>query len=188
MPQNASAIPIAGNGRVHIAPVGTTLPSDHSTALNVAFVELGIITEDGATLRDEKTREPIGGWQSLYPYKYVTTDSSASIAFTLRQWDKATVPLAFGGGAITSVTGPPAHFLYTPPAPSALYERACVVEWDVDTYKFRLIIPKVMPTEALETNLTRNDAANLPITLSVLGTDGTSPYTIRSDFPAMNPA
>ncbi len=123
--------------------------------------------------------------------KYVVTDASASISFALRQWDKNTVPLAFGGGAITSVaaaTGVAAHFLYTPPAPEKIDQRACVVEWKVDTYTFRLIIPKVMVTESPDTNLNRTAPSDLPITLGVLGTDGASPWTIRSDFPALNPA
>lgn len=188
MAQDSDAIVIAGNGSVHVAPVGTALPTTHADALNAAFVDLGYINEDGATFSDDKTKEPIPVWQSFYPLRYVVTDASASIAFALRQWDVNTVPLAFGGGAVTDVAGPPAHFLYTPPDPEEIDERACVIEWAVDTYSFRLIIPKVMVTESVETNLTRTAASDLPITLGILGTDGASPWTIRTDHPSLDPA
>ncbi len=53
MPNNSDAIVIAGNGSVSVAPVGTDLPADHSTALAAAFVNLGYINEDGATFTDD---------------------------------------------------------------------------------------------------------------------------------------
>ena len=36
-------------GAVYVAPTGTTLPTDATTSLNVAFVCLGYISEDGLT-------------------------------------------------------------------------------------------------------------------------------------------
>ena len=183
MAQSADAIMIAGTGSVYVGPVGSTLPIDPTTALDAALIDLGYLTEDGATLRDEKTKEPINAWQSFYPVKYVVTDASAEIEFVLRQWDVVTVPLAFGGGAITTTAGPPIVYTYTPPAPEDIDERALVLDWDYDTYNFRLIVPKVMVTSGVDSQLTRGQASDLPITLGVIGTDGASPYTIVTDHP-----
>lgn len=190
MPVDTSSIVIAGNGSVNIAPVGTALPLDHQDALAAGFVHLGYITEDGATFRDSKTREPITVWQAFNPVTYTVTEASSNMSFVLRQWDKNTVPLAFGGGSVEQVAaaaGPPAvaaHSRYVQPTPTTIDYRACVLEWQQDTSKFRLIIPKVMVTDDVETNLTRTTAADLPLTLGVIATDGAAGWTIRTNHPA----
>lgn len=188
MQQDADSIVIAGNGSVQVAPVGTTMPTDIATALPAAWIDLGYVSEDGATFSDEKTKEPIPVWQSFYPVKYVVSDATASLSFVLRQWDADTVPLAFGGGAVTAIAGPPQVFRYDPPEPEVIDERAVVLEWTADDSTFRLIIPRVMVTEGVETQLVRTAASDLPITLGVLGTSGVKPWSLLSDHPSMNPA
>ena len=38
------------NGAIFVAPVGSTLPTDASTVLDAAFINLGFISDDGVTL------------------------------------------------------------------------------------------------------------------------------------------
>lgn len=49
-------------GAVSVAPVGTTLPTDATTALNVAFVNLGTISEDGFTNMITRNSTDIKAW------------------------------------------------------------------------------------------------------------------------------
>lgn len=49
-------------GAVYRAPVGTTLPTDATTALNSAFKSVGHISEDGVTNTISKTTQKIKEW------------------------------------------------------------------------------------------------------------------------------
>lgn len=51
--KNVSAGKGVVGGYIFSAPVGTALPTDYSTALNAAFVNLGYVTDDGATFSTE---------------------------------------------------------------------------------------------------------------------------------------
>ena len=49
-------------GAVYLAPAGTTLPTDSTTALDEAFVCLGYCSEDGVTNANTPTTESIRAW------------------------------------------------------------------------------------------------------------------------------
>lgn len=49
-------------GGIYSAPLGTTLPTDATTALNVAFKNLGYVSEDGVTNSDERSTDDIKAW------------------------------------------------------------------------------------------------------------------------------
>lgn len=184
MGKDASAIIIAGKGSLLVAPVGTTMPTDVETALPAAWVDLGYTTPDGVSFSVEKTTEDVSVWQSVHPARTFVTDLQASLTFTLRQWDKTTVPLAFGGGTITETAGPPKHWTYTPPEAHTVDERAAVIDFVDGTKKQRIIIPRVMVTTSVETKMSRTEVSDLPISLNVLGTDGVAPWTLKTNHTA----
>ena len=106
------------------------------------------------------------------------------MSFVLREWSRRTVQLAFGGGTVTTTAGPPAHYRYDPPAPEELDQRAVGIEWKDGTLTYRLIMVKAIVTEAVETNVVRTAAADLPITLGMIGSSGVAPWYIRTNDPA----
>ena len=53
-------LPKAG-GAIYFAPAGTTLPTDASTSLSAAYVNLGYVTEDGVTLNTAEESDTIKG-------------------------------------------------------------------------------------------------------------------------------
>lgn len=177
MAQNTDAVMIAGDGNVFTAPTGTTLPTDMATALDGAFVQLGYVSEDGVTWRNEQTKEPVTVWQSFYPVKYRVTETTSELEFVLKQFDVYTLPRAMGGGTVTP-NASPVYYTYTPPDPETIEERAMVVEWEYGTFDYRLVIPRAQITGSVETVLSRNQESELPMTWAVLGTAGANPFTL----------
>lgn len=50
------------SGAVYTAPIGTTIPTDATTALDAAFVSLGYVSEDGLSNNNELSVEAIKAW------------------------------------------------------------------------------------------------------------------------------
>lgn len=260
MTQTVSEIVVGANGSIRVAPLATVAPSDPVGPYAAAWKELGIASEAGAKLHDAKTMAEIKGWQSFYTLRRIVTAKDFNIAFGLRQWNKVTVPLAFGGGAVTTaiagavatvsnkavatnvvtLTTSAAHgflvgqtvvvtgmtdatlngtfvitlvgstttfsyalthadvasaaatgtatvgaaYRYAPPAPSVIDEREMGIDWQDGTKNYRLIIPKGMVTTAVDSELTRTKAADLPITFGVTANDTGDPWYFYTDDPA----
>lgn len=184
MPIDTNEIVVGSTGKIFVAPVGTVAPVDVATAWVAAWIDLGYATEDGVTISKTRDIEDIPAWQSFYPVRKIVTGENFTVSFSLMQWNENTIKLAFGGGTVTTTAGPPAHYLYTPPAAGVLDERALGVEWTDGTKIYRLACPKVILTDAVESNVTRTDAAALPLTFGVIGDAVASPFIIRTNDPA----
>jgi len=177
---NADAVVVAGNGTVRVAPVGTTQPTTPTGAPVAAWLDLGYVTGDGVTFTDSKDITDVDAWQSFYPIRKIITGKNATLAFALREWDERNIPLAFGGG---SVTNPSAGvWRYAPPAAGTLDLRAMMIDWIDGIKNYRLIIPRGLVTETVETNLVRTDSAVLPITFAAIPlSTAVDPYLLLTD-------
>lgn len=181
--QDAAEVVIGANGQVYVAPTDAPGPTESQDALDGEFRELGFVSEDGATVNDSKDVNDVGAWQSFYPIRRNVTGRNFNVAFALRQWNDATIPLAFGGGVVA--TNGAGEYMYTPPEPEELDERQVVIDWQDGDKHYRLHIPRGTVSENVETNLTRTAASDLPITFSALKLDDATPiYTLYTDDPA----
>jgi hypothetical protein len=186
MAQDAAEIVVGANGSIFVAPTDATLPTDLATPLDAEFADLGFVSEDGATFQVSMTAAEIRVWQSFFPVRRIVTDRGTQLAFVLRQWNADTVVLAFGGGEIDDVTNP-GEFIYEPPDPELIDERALVLEWQDGDSSFRLLFPRGNVTENVETQLVRTAAADLPITFGALASGVQKPFRLFTDHPAFAP-
>lgn len=69
-------------GAVHWAPLGTTLPTSATAALNAAFVELGYVSEDGLTNNNSPESDTVKAWGGDTVLN-LQTDRPDTFAFTL---------------------------------------------------------------------------------------------------------
>lgn len=181
MPQNRNELVVAGAGKVMVAPVGTVAPADPVAAWPAGWIDLGYTNDDGVTFTDARTIEEINVWQLFYPARLVVTARDARLGFALAQWNEETVRLAFGGGTITTTAGPPEHYRYDPPAPESLDERAMGIEWVDGVKQYRLIVPRGVIADDVETNLTRSGMAELPVTFRAIGEAAVNPWYLRTN-------
>lgn len=57
------------SGAVYVAPIGTTLPTDATTALDTAFVCLGYVSEDGLENNNDMDVSAIKAWGGMIVYR-----------------------------------------------------------------------------------------------------------------------
>lgn len=186
MTANADEIVVGANGKVYVAETSATMPTGVSGTMPTGWTDLGFVTEDGVTFTDSKETETIGAWQSFYPVRRIVTSKDASVSFALRQWNKDTVALAFGGGTVTEPTAN--VFKYTPPDPEDIDERALCLEFTDGSKVYRLVMEKGMVSDAVETQLVRTGAADLPITFSATPDSGDDAYYLLTNDSALDPS
>lgn len=184
MSNNPGQIVVGSGGAIYIAQIGSgaPLPAGVNQPLTGAgYSEMGFISEEGISASFGVEVADIAAFQSLLPVRRVVTARNTEVSFTLRQWNVATFAVALGGGTydLTS-TG---DYSFTPPANDApLQELIAVIEWSDGSRKYRLVIPRAVVVEDVETTIVRDAAADLPVTLSVLGNDqGDSWYLVTND-------
>lgn len=190
MANDVDGIVVGANGSVRVAPVGTAAPADPVIAPAAAWIDLGYANEDGVSVSKSKDITGIPAWQSFFDVRKIVTGETFKLSTALLQWGADQVKLAFGGGEVTTVAavaGPPAlieHYKYEPPDPGELDERAMMVDWADGAKHYRLIVPRGIVVDDVETNLTKSDAAELPIGFEVVASDGIKPWYLLTDDPA----
>lgn len=178
MPQNASEIMVGASGAVYVAPTGTALPTDIATALNAAFKDVGLLTEDGVSVEPSMEQEILRSWQVLGRVRTIVTARDFQVSFAMQQWNELTLPLAFGGGAVATNAGPPIHYTYDFPDDQVRDVRAMVIEWADGTKDYRLVIPEIEVTDMESFNLVKNAEAALGVTGTVISNPSAA-YTMR---------
>lgn len=92
-------------GAVFWAPTSTTLPTDATSTLNVAFKSLGYISEDGITNSNTTTSEDIKEWGGAVVMT-VQTEKSASFEMTfIESLNSEVLKLVYGSSAVTESAG-----------------------------------------------------------------------------------
>lgn len=166
---------VAGGGHVYIATIGTTAPTDTTTAWAAGWAELGYTTDAGVVITPGQTITDIPAWQSRYPVRRIVTAETFDVEFGLLQWNTDTLSLAFRGGTWVGDT-------YTPGAAGTVDERALGIE-AIDGDKIaRIIVPRGMVTDVGGINMVRTGANPIPITFSALADETDDPFTIIADW------
>lgn len=98
---NVNAGKPAATGAVFVAPLGTALPTNATTAKNGAFVEVGYISTDGVTNSNAITSTDIKAWGGDVVLT-LKTDRTDTFAFTMIESDNTNaLKVAFGDSNVT---------------------------------------------------------------------------------------
>lgn len=170
--QNASEVLIAPHGKILTAALGSTVPTDVSTAWDPAWIDLGYADENGVKITPNLTTGPVKAWQSAMDVKRVVTSVETSIEFNMIQFDANTTSLYFFGAAWSApVSG---VSTLTVSSQVSVNERMLGIEWDdgAGTVQ-RLIIPRGTVSKMNAVTLARKDAVIQGVTFDALDLNGT---------------
>lgn len=186
MSLNAGEIRVAGTGHIYKAPIGTTLPTDGTTALAAAYVDLGFAADGFAVKQDLKTTD-INAWQTLEPVRIIGTELVRSFSTTLQQSNADTLSVAWGGATV--VPGAAGAYTLQLPGAGSLAEWVFVFEWSDGTTAQRLVVPRGTLTTLPEVKFNRTGAVEYAIELrAVAPAGGGDSVLIFGTDAAVNPA
>lgn len=152
-------------GAVSIAPAGTAVPTDATTALAGAFVNLGYVSEDGMTRNITRESESVKAWGGdtiLTPM----TDFEETFTFTLVESLNVDVRKAVFGDS--NVTGTVDDGMTTKVNSKQLENHVWVVDLLVNGAVSRIVIPIGSVSEVGEIEYVDNDAVGFEVTVTAL--------------------
>lgn len=167
-------------GHLYTAPLGTAMPTDTSTPLAGAWVELGYTSDDGLSLAVDTSTETHTPWQARRPVRSDITDQTETFSFTLWQRNADTLKLAFGGGTVVAGTGD--DVIYTPPSESTNDDKAFVFEVIDGDIIDRYLCYAGSPTLSGDVQFTKGDVTGYELEVVVLDTED-GPWQLITNDP-----
>lgn len=162
-------------GAVYRAPLGTALPTDATTALNVAFVDMGYVSEDGVTNSNTIESDDIKAWGGDTVLA-LQTDKTDTFAMTLIESMNINVLKAvFGDG---NVTGTLADGIVVEANATEQEDAAWVIDMIArGNVKHRIVIPSGKISEVGDTVYSDTEAVGFEVTVTATpDTDGNTHY------------
>ncbi|MBZ3908787.1 phage tail protein [Streptomyces brasiliscabiei] len=173
---NANEIRVAGTGRILVAPVGTTAPTDVTSAWGSGWKDLGYTSQDGIKLAKKDKLDPVETWQSVSPARFIYSDRDLTVKFQLLQLNEDTLPFFMGGDAVAETTTGSGVYKYELAADPKFNEKAMGIEFSDGTdITYRFVVSRGQVTETEELSLTRTASIKLGVTFTALAVDNTKP-------------
>lgn len=171
---NANQVRTAPSGHVWIAPYGTALPVDPTTAMatvSASYKDLGYTSTDGVTITPNVTTNDFFAWQALAPVKTTLTAVDFEVKFTLEQINQTTVGLYFFGGTYSNpATG--VSKLHVTSSPTILAYTLVVDYSDDASQSNRLVVNKVLLSARDALQLQRAGLTQLGMTMKAQDDSG----------------
>jgi hypothetical protein len=154
-------------GGAFFAPTATVGPTDGTTALNVAFIGLGYIGDDGLSETVDRSIDKKKAWGGDV-VKIVQTDFGAQLKLTLIETLNADVLKAVYGDAnvtTTAATASKGQEFKVLVKSDVLPRKSWVFEIRDDPAKIRIYVPLGQVTEIGEVTYTESDLTGYEITI-----------------------
>lgn len=167
-PFNEDAVRVGVTGKVYMAPKGTTLPTDVTTALNAAFVSVGFISEDALTEGLDISTERLRAWQRPVGLRTLTTDVEWTFQFSMMETTPLVLDLFYGGAESEVAGGVATTAIKAWPQGS---QWAMVIEIEDGDVITRYAIPVVEVGDREEIEHTNTNGTMYGVTVNVMGSD-----------------
>lgn len=169
--------PKAG-GAVFWAPAGTAAPTNASTALASAFLDVGYISDEGVTVSTSVESTSHNAWGGDEVANDVTTYSETT-AFTLLEVNENAQKLAFGSANVAANLSSVAHKMG-----AFTTEVVLVVETLVGAGKVRrTVVPRAKLIERGDITYVDTDLVGYPVTFAnLVDSSGATSYDYYADL------
>jgi hypothetical protein len=164
---NITDIRAQASGVFYVAPKGTTLPADASTALGADFKQLGYAAKDGLTISDNRETVQWDAWESDDVVR-VSESHTVELSFRLMEpFQEQAAKLLFGSGNVTVASDEVTKIVVND---EDLDESVLVAEMLLrDGTKMRMVVGRFQPTEVGEMTLQRGEFFAPEVTGAALG-------------------
>ena len=178
-------IVVAGEFELLIAPDATALPTDTSTALDPAFISVGLTTRDGSAFDTAPEFKNVESHQSQYATRTFRTKQTGTVKAALQEWNDKNFTTAFGGGTITGTLG---EFKYEPPVGSGTDVVVAILKVTDGTKVYLFVVPQCQAQSPVSLPFSPDSESVLPLELMVLGDGTNAPWFMLTNDPAFDPA
>lgn len=158
---------VGSGGSVYVAAVGTTAPVDPATTPSAPWIEVGLISEEGASFTYGQTSEEFKSWQRRNAVRRDVVSEEVSANFVLQEWKKSNFQFAFGGGSITNVSASVWRYNF-PTGADDVAEKSVMIRWADNARNYQITFDRCTVSEPVEINLSRTALAQLPISIKAL--------------------
>lgn len=161
-------------GAIYSAPLGTTLPTDATTALDVAFEGLGYISEDGLTNANSPESEVIKAWGGD---TVLTTQTGKEDSFSYKLIEATNINVLKEIYGQDNVTGTLETGITIKANSSPLEEHVIVVDMILKNSLKRIVVPNAKVAEIGEITYQDSDAVGYETTINASpDTEGNTHY------------
>lgn len=162
-------------GYIHRAPLGTTLPTDATTALDAAFKCLGYISEDGVTNSNEIDTETIKDWNGDVVIQVSTGKTDSWNVTLIEAMNVEALKVAFGDSNVSGDLATGITITANNTAqPAAVYVFEMIYNGNV---LHRVVLPNAYVSDVGEVTYAAGSAVGFPITLTAAAdTNGHTHY------------
>lgn len=102
MALNATNARVGITGAIYAAPLGSTAPTDATSSLAVAYLDLGYISDDGVEESWDDSVSRFTAWQNATTIRSAVTDSVGTLKFTMLETKKTTLEAFYRGSTVTT--------------------------------------------------------------------------------------
>lgn len=175
-------------GAVMRAPLGTALPTTPIVVPNVAFTDLGYISEDGISLSQSSSWQKIKDWGGDQVRTFLT-EFTGTLSWTFLETNDDALEAVYGAANVTVTAAGVSTGKYTAiklnssesPAGSWMFNMADSTVGDV-ARTMRIVVPNGQITDRGDISFSRNEAVMFPVTLEAYpDASGNSVYIYASD-------
>jgi hypothetical protein len=155
MANNAELVRVGSAGKVFHAPLATVLPTDTTTALNVAFLDVGYISDEGVTADPEESTADFRAWGGDL-VRRVISEYGETYTFTMIERNDNSASVYYGTGATASAWE----------GKLAVIRRSWVLHITDGAHIERIVLPDAQVTDRGAITYATTEVIGFPITVS----------------------
>lgn len=186
MPNNATLVAVGkpkATGGIYAGPAGATLPSDVSTALDVALKNVGYISSDGVVQTIATDSSDIVAWGGDTVRK-IQTSHDVSYKYTMIETNDVSQKQYYGDGNVTTTAATTTSGTLTEIHINAeeLPRGPRVIELKDGARTGRIVLPDAQVTARDDVSYVDQDAISYPVTVTAYpDQDGVKAYIYWDD-------